>query len=292
MKHSYPGINPDISDWKGQEITDFQEELRIRAKGQVSEKWFYTHIKAVDPALPRIDVLNLLSKFAGFSNWNDFKFNKSGLIPATLRYNKYNKVFIAIPFIVIVIMLLLYGLFRLFNTREYSFCFYDVDTKEPVINSSIEVLLLSDDESPASYICNHDGCFEIRTDKSKIKLVVRSPYYRTDTVDRVLKKFNSYTKVGLRANEYALMIHYFSQMKVEDWEKRRLQLNKMFDDEAVIYQVIGNDKTLGMELYSKAEFIDKLTMPSASLNQIEVLDTRYLGDRILILRFRIKELSK
>jgi len=27
MLQSYPGINPSISEWKGQEIVDFQEEL-------------------------------------------------------------------------------------------------------------------------------------------------------------------------------------------------------------------------------------------------------------------------
>jgi len=72
MQQSYPGINPSISDWKGQEITDFQEELLIKVNAHISEKWFYNHIKSENRSLPRIDVLNLLSKYAGYANWNDF----------------------------------------------------------------------------------------------------------------------------------------------------------------------------------------------------------------------------
>jgi hypothetical protein len=40
MKQSYPGMNPEISEWKGQEITDFQEDLLVKVNGRLSEKWF------------------------------------------------------------------------------------------------------------------------------------------------------------------------------------------------------------------------------------------------------------
>ena len=46
MQQSFPGINPSISEWKGQEIVDFQEELLHKVNAHISEKWFYTHIKA------------------------------------------------------------------------------------------------------------------------------------------------------------------------------------------------------------------------------------------------------
>ena len=65
MQQSYPGINSAISEWKGQDITDFQEELLSKVNAHISEKWFYTHMKSTNKTLPRIDVLNLLSKYAG-----------------------------------------------------------------------------------------------------------------------------------------------------------------------------------------------------------------------------------
>ena len=90
MKQSYPGMNPEISDWKGQEITDFQEDLLIKVNGRLSEKWFYSHMKAFDPSLPRIDVLNMLSKYVGYSNWQDFTYKNSGKIPLAEKLKKSN----------------------------------------------------------------------------------------------------------------------------------------------------------------------------------------------------------
>ena len=63
----------DIRNWKGDEITGFQEDLFEKTKGRVSEKWFYTYFKNDAEKLPRIDMLNLLSVYSGFKNWNDFK---------------------------------------------------------------------------------------------------------------------------------------------------------------------------------------------------------------------------
>ena len=62
-----------ISEWKGEEILQFQEDLFDKVKAKVSEKWFYTYFKNETEKLPRIDMLNLLSNYVGFDNWNAFK---------------------------------------------------------------------------------------------------------------------------------------------------------------------------------------------------------------------------
>ena len=80
------------------------------------------------------------------------------------------------------------------------------------------------------------------------------------------------------------MIHYFSTANVSDWQKRRQLLDKIFADSARIFEVF-NKGILGMELYDKWEFINKLTVPSQSLRQIEILDTDVFKDQIVILRF-------
>ena len=110
MQLSYPGINPSISDWKGQELTDFQEDLRIKVNANISEKWFYTHMKSTHTALPRIDMLNFLSRYAGYSNWDDFVFknrpeeNVQQLSqPNTYRY------FYLIPLLAILVLGALFG---------------------------------------------------------------------------------------------------------------------------------------------------------------------------------------
>ncbi len=87
-----------------------------------------------------------------------------------------------------------------------------------------------------------------------------------------------------------MMIQYFSTMNVKDWQKRRDQLNLMIADSAMIYQVY--EEAVGVELYNKWEFINKLTLPSTGLKDIEILDTQYQGDKITLIRFKQKEAEK
>jgi len=197
--------------------------------------------------------------------------------------------FLVIPVLVLVILLMLYGLFELFNTRTYTFSFFDVTTQQQITGMNIEVSLVNDNESPTVILCDSAGRAELRTDRSKIKMIVTFPYFRTDTITRILKKFNTKEKIGLHANEYALMINYFSTMKVEDWEKRRAQLDSIIDEDAVIYRVYGRKKQMGIELLNKEEFIDFLSLPSASLKGLEILDLRNLNGKIKILRYRIND---
>jgi hypothetical protein len=294
MQQSYPGINPSISEWKGQEITDFQEELLSKVNAHISEKWFYTHMKSSSKTLPRIDVLNLLSRYAGYANWDDFIFKNQKLLPpGSLPTEKSaNSYFILVPVLALVIVAVFFGLFKLFNTREYQFCFYDADTKEPITGIKVEVRLLLKDESPVTRFSNNKGCFFLKTDESLIRMVVSAPYYKTDTIVRIVKKLDQNEIISLHANDYALMIHYFSQMKVDDWQKRRSRLETMIDDGAMIYQVMGNKDAIGTEIYNKQEFIDKLTVPSGSLKNIEILDTKFRNEKIMVLRFRVKEQSR
>ena len=288
MKQNYPGVNPSISDWKGQDITNFQEDLLIKVNAHISEKWFYNHIKSESKSLPRIDVLNLLSKYAGYDDWNDFVHKNTQLNQGKLR-SKANRIFVIVPLLVILVMVALFLLFKHFSTREYKFTFYDTHTKETITGNQIEIKVLSEDESPTVYFSDTSGGFVLKTDESILKMVVSAPYYKTDTITRILKKFETSQKIGLQANDYALIIHYFSVMDVDNWQKRRSCLANIFDDAAIIYQVLNDANARGMELYNKEEFIDKLTMPAGSLKHIEILDTKFKDDKIVVLRFRINK---
>ena len=288
MQQSYPGLSSDIAEWKGQDIVNFQEELLQKVNAHISEKWFYTHMKSNTVTLPRIDVLNLLSKYVGYADWSDFVYRNGGL-KRKAAVSSGNRYFIIVPVLVIGVLGIFLLINKLLSTREYQFCFYDSGTKEPVTNTRIEVSILLDGESPVNYLCNPDGCFTLRTDQSVIRMVVNSPYYHNDTIKRTLKKFNRKETIGLRANEYALVLKYFSEKNVEDWQKRRQKLEQMFVDDAMICQVMHDKRGTGMELYTKREFIDKMTMPSRTFKNIEVLSTRYIGERIAVLKFRISD---
>jgi len=288
MMRSYPGIDPDISNWKGQEITDFQEELIKKVNGQLSEKWFYTHMKAECESLPRIDVLNILSQYAGYSNWQDFKYrNMNHVLPAGKSRKKMN-LLIRIPVLFLAVLTLLYIILKMINIQNYQFTFIDSDTGVPVTDNNLRAEVLMENESPRSLKSDEKGSITVRTNKSEVNMIVKASYYLTDTVERVLRKFKRNEQITIKPDYSALMISYFSKSDVNSWEKRREQLDGLFSEGAIIYQFPENRAGSAMAIYNKWEFIDKITMPSSGMRQIEILDNRYLDGKIVILRFRIK----
>lgn len=74
---------------------------------------------------------------------------------------------------------------------------------------------------------------------------------------------------------------------MEDWEKRRKQLDKMFAEDVQIFEVY-NGVNQGIVLFNKSEFINKITMPSRTLNEIRILETEYRVGKIINLRFTTK----
>ena len=86
-------------------------------------------------------------------------------------------------------------------------------------------------------------------------------------------------------NDYAMMIHYLANAKVVDWQASRAQLDMIFSDDAMIYQVLTSDN-LGMEVYNKWEFINKITLPAEGLKNLEIIETNFSGEQISELWFR------
>lgn len=283
LQQSVSGINPNIESWKGQEIVYFQEDLEQKVKGRISEKWFYTHIKDENSKLPRIDILNLLSKYAGYTDWNDFK-QKHEIKeePDSDLIKKANKIkWMLYLMLGLLIVSMAYYLFR---PKTYEFCFIDPDKSAAIINQPIEIILLKENQSPRHVWCKN-GCFSLTTREKKVRFVVKAAYYKVDTITRFL--YTPREEIHLKTNDYALMIHYFSKANKTDWAKRRKQLDQMIAENAQIYQVY-DDENIGMELFNKQEFINKLTMPVRSLNNIEIIETIYSGNRISLLKFRQK----
>lgn len=273
----------DLGDWKGQDIANFQDDLAEKVNGRISEKWFYTHLKTDNEKLPRIDMLNMLSEYAGYQNWSDFKTRESISSPTNSAPKFKKKIKVFSGFFTILIFVAVYAVKIISPSKTYQFCFIDADRGLPITHP-IEILLLSNTESPVRLQCDSVGCFSIDAIPSPLTFIVKSPYYKTDTITRIIED-QGLENIKLRTNDYALMIHIFSNSNIKDWKKRRDQLNEMIADNAQIYQ-IGNDENIGLELYNKIEFINKMTMPVNSLKNIEILETIYQNDQIIKMRFR------
>lgn len=199
MQLSHPEVPGLLSDWKGQDILAFQVELQETLKENISEKWFYTHMKSNHKKLPRIDTLNLLSRFVGYKSWNDFKYNHERLSDNEIKLkDSSNKLFIIIPGIVVAVTLLFYLAVSTIYNQEYSFCFIDRDTGETLEDRKINVSVLIEGESPIYYSCDESGCFSIKHVNRTLSFVVEAPGYHPDTIVRRLNKFNRDEIVKLR----------------------------------------------------------------------------------------------
>jgi hypothetical protein len=316
FRETYPECSPNMEDWKGQEITNFQEELIAKASGRISEKWFYTHIKTKSEKLPRIDILNLLSAYADFKDWPEFKrlsaeeiqpapasekepvsesndttVNQQKEEPKPFDAKRFQKKWLWESLAMVAIFIVI-GLFyngsnkstKTTTAQTYQFCFIDADSKKEITDQEIDLEILKENESPITKKCDKNGCFEFKAEAGKVKFVVKTPYYRTDTITRNLSKDQPKETIALKTDDYALMIRIFSKSDVKDWKKRRNQLNEMIDDEARILQV-KNDEN-GLEMYNKAEFVNKMTMPLESLKNIEIIETKYTREgKIISIRF-------
>ena len=286
MKQSYPGISDNISDWKGQDIINFQEDLLEKVNEHISEKWFYSHMKSENEKLPRIDMLNFLSRYVGYIDWRDFKYKNREYILSEDQNNKPGKTSLYLKISGLLLLLVVsIVLVKFVGNKSYQFAFKDAHTRRSITDTLLEIIIMNENESPDYEKCDPPGYYNLKTKKEKVRFMVKSPYYETDTITRVLDKFEGSENIYLYPNDFAMMIHYFSATNVKDWEKRRDHLDRMISDSAFIYQFFDEGQ-VGMELYNKEEFIDKLSMPVNSLKNIEIMETIYTGRKISVLRFR------
>lgn len=353
----------DISKWKGIDIIYFQEDLRKIAKGNISEKSFYTYFKnSPVTKLPRIDMLNILCLYTGYVSWYDFKknhlfadeilkeheeleeaeikklesevansedlpaddrkFEKSdkGAVNASIdtaenidlqNTNTVNQNLKAISvkdnsdkntnpkstislvkkylwLSISAILAILVGLLgfkdELFSKKFY-YSFIDAD-RNSKINAELQVQIMKDNESPILYVAKPNEPFVYTTKSKTLKMVVSSPYYRTDTIQRNLENAPEAENIELKPNDYAIMLFYYSK-SIKDLKKKRVTLNYLISDNALIYQVFDN-QFYGVETMDKQRYINLVTLPSTSLEKLEVIDTQTdKAGKIVMIKFKI-----
>ncbi|QNS40535.1 hypothetical protein H0S70_09060 [Chryseobacterium manosquense] len=353
----------DISKWKGIDIIYFQEDLRKKAKGNISEKSFYTYFKnSPVTKLPRIDMLNILSVYAGYMSWYDFKKNhlfadeilkeneqfiqskaeeaeKSEKAPQisaidekveetpsitlenaaisvsenhvlqktiadneSVKENKANLetydteeknstyslvkkyLWLGISAVLAVLVGLLGFKDELFS-KKYYYSFIDAD-RNSKINAELQVQILKENESPILYVAKPNEPFVYTTKSKSLTMVVSSPYYKTDTIQRNLETAPEAENIELKPNDYAIMLFYYSK-SLKDLKKKRESLNYLISDNALIYQVFDN-QFYGVETMDKQRYINLVTLPSTSLENLDVIDTQAdKSGKIVMIKFKI-----
>lgn len=301
-----PSCVAPIREWRGKEIIDFQEELLQTVQGRISEKWFYTHIRQQQDKPPRIDILNMLSQYAGFGDWAGFSLSQhsQGVLLGeadkevvaiaemqsqaswSLKRKGARIGALAVGMLTLVFIATLLAFTQ--GHPDYSICFLDADTRSLPAQGGVEIVLWEDGESLRRIPADEKGCVHFSTHQQKVKFTVTAPYYLPQTIERVLDKEKAEETILLKADDYALMLHYFSESKVDDWKRRREQLDEMLHEDVKIVQVAPGSG-LGVEMYNKQEFIDRMTLPVKSLRNLEILQTEYDKGKIVMMRFIVSE---
>ena len=353
----------DISKWKGIDIIYFQEDLRKIAKGNISEKSFYTYFKN-SPVLklPRIDMLNILSIYAGYMSWYEFKkkhlfadeilkeyeeadenlvaeleksledvedieletsnIKKPAILiqksvetaeeisdlqishteDQTLKqkgktFSTYDTseqkstfslvkkyIWLGISGVLAILVGLLGFKDELFSKKFY-YSFIDAD-RNSRINAELQVQILKENESPILYNAKPNEAFVYTTKSKTLTMVVSSPYYKTDTIRRNLVAAPEAENIELKPNDYAIMLFYYSK-SIKDLKRKRESLNYLISDNALIYQVYANEM-YGVETMDKQRYINLVTLPSTSLEKLEVIDTKNdKSNKIIMIKFKI-----
>lgn len=270
------GIRKELRDWSLQDIRDFQADLEQRSKSSVSEKWIYTHFKNEHPRVPRIDVLNLLSAWLGYRNWDDFVHQRTEalLAPAVTspRSPRVNLKFVIAVLGLVGLVLVGVAWFLVPKEEQHEVYFMDAYTRKVLTSRAIHVQV---NRRPVPF----DSLLVAQEGDS---IEVDGPYYKPRTAI-IRAKDASPRYLEVFPDDYALMLSFFSRSDASNLDQRRAQLLEVIHPEARIFE--SHPAFDGLELLNREEFIDRLLLPLNSLKNLEVQHIEYRDEQIYRLQF-------
>lgn len=288
---AFPDSPSDIRSLSGPEFRRFQQHLIDTVQGRVSEKWFYTHIKPeTNSRLPRIDVLNLLSRYAGADSWMAFKSEvpipEADYLPASADPSMLRKLPLTrIGMIAGAAILIGMGVLLATPKPSKQICLVDGVFGTSIRDSALQVLQLIEGESPRLISDQKDGCVSVSKSGDFVKLVARVPYYRQDTLIRSWKEIQDGESFVLQPDDVANMVRYFSASGTSDRMKRSSQLTQMIAPDARMIRM-HTDELTGVEMYTREEFVRYLLV--FGQQDLRVLETSYKDGLVSQLRFVVE----
>ncbi len=264
----------------------FQEDLLEIVSGQISEKWFYTHLKKEQNKLPRIDILNLLSAYAGFNSWADFQHQNKieNSSPEEDSRMSLKKLLILFSAALLVLTAIAYFAMPAQKAYIFEFHFYDQTHRNTISSGPITVTVFEEGQSPRNHKADSNGVFLYQSTSSKIELEVKAPYYHSERITREIRNNGESEEIFLKSNDYEMMIHFYASSDLISWKKRRADLSEIIAEDAKIYEMYF-DEIIGAQLFNKREFINIMSTPTSSLKNLEIIDTEYENGLITKLKF-------
>lgn len=307
----------NISDWKGQDIVSFQEDVFEKTRSTVSEKWFYTYFKSDFKKLPRIDMLNLLTQYAGYSGWSEFliKHQKETetlesvsktvdpvetfkpetreiepFEPKTERLEykprsskKSRNVWVIILSGLGLGLAAVAAYFGLFYQKTYEFCFVDAD-RNSAITEPIEITIARKGFTPLE-LFTEKGCVEFSSSEDTLLMAINSTYYKQDTFKLNLHQYQGMETIRLEPDDYKVMLRHYSKSS-QSVKERIKMLDEMIANDALIYQVYDNEY-FGVEVLNKKQYINLVSLPTSSLKNFTLIEAERKNGKIVKIKFKI-----
>ena len=272
-QEQYPYFQGNWKSFSSQDILNLIELIEQRCKQTISEKWIYTHLKPeINSKLPRKDMLHILSEFVGFSSWDEFVFEEKNVVPIKNNHFKNWKL---ISLICVIILVFTFVFFlKKENPTSKTIELNNEFTNEKVKSEEVKVFQVEDSVKKELEI--KEGKVQVsNTENKKTKLVIQSPFYKSKTVLINQNNVEPLKTIGLKPDDYAMMLKAFMLSDIKDWQTRKEQLHKILAADLEVLVMLKGD--LGIEYFNKKEFSEKLIVPSVSLKKMKVIDIKRNG---------------
>lgn len=261
---SYPYFQGDWDSFSSKDIRQLIELVEIQLKERVSEKWIYTHLKPkANEKLPRKDMLDIFSRFVGYSEWDEFVF-KNQLEKKSKNWNKSNhKNWSKIGFLLLFILpFVSYAIYHFTkNEKPKSIEIKNEFTKEPVKPEEFEIYKVKDDKKIPIEVVDS----KIEIEDSDEKIIIESPYFEKKEVELDEKK----EEILLKPEDYAMVLKNYMLADLKDWEDRKAKLEKILSDDLEVIVLLKEN--LGAEYWNKKEFAGKLIIPTNEIKKMKIL---------------------
>lgn len=266
QKH-FPYFRGNWKTFSSKDIRQLIDVIEQETNQRISEKWIYTYLKKEHPEKsPRKDMLDILSRFAGFSGWDEFSVKAREEKSEEKTSFKRKKWWFAV---IVLLVIVAVEVFFYVNsdkpeTKE------TIETKQP-IEENLER------QTPDSI---NENTIEksIQSEKPNSVLKPNTEKGQTHSVQKKEDKFKPKTttktdkKSVLTENDYQLILTNFMTSDLRDWKTRKQQLDKMLSDNLEVVVVLKNG--LGAEYFNKTDFSQKLIIPTETLKTMTITELK------------------
>jgi hypothetical protein len=271
-QEQYPFFQGTWKTFSSQDIQNLIGLIEVQCKQTISEKWIYTHLKPeTNSKIPRKDMLNILSQFVGYSGWDEFTFEeKVSLSKDSKEVTKSKtKFWFALLLLIFGIAIAFLFLYKKEAPKPKDIELNNEFTNEKVNSNEVKVYEVNDSVSKPLEV--KEGKVQVSNEDKKTKLVIKSPFYKTKTVDlNANGEVSESNKIDLKPDDYAMMLKAFMSSDIKDWKTRKEQLDKILSDNLEVMVMLKDN--LGAEYFNKTEFSQKLIIPTASLRKMKIIE--------------------